>query len=415
MGTQINRIEKEYLLKIFLERKIPINVHGEKKEGSFLITHFDDSSITLKNRSEKILEFKKQESIRFFTLIDNTFFTFSSKVLKSEESTLIIENANTLCKNPERKYERINTHNMQVSFLLKGDTIELNFPKTDTFAIIEKPTKSEKFDDASISGLTKSFKEYIADKVSAYNIVMYRDKSPASLEEKIITRLGKIIWIPDTEARLPDNEPMLSSIVITEQEFAGFLRSTGTSSNLVKSEIAAFLYKKSKNNIRSEIYCPILYHEYAIGYIYVENKDKGKKDFDIDFVHYIYQFSKVLSYSLEKHGYFEEQSKNMIQYREPIIDMSAAGLLFATQSEEIDKKINLLEDIDITINIKEKKIVIGSRIMRKFKDHSTCYFGVQFLKISNADFGFLFNYLYGKPFTKEDEMLWEGGAPPPQG
>ncbi|MBN1797267.1 MAG: PilZ domain-containing protein [Spirochaetales bacterium] len=397
-----------------MERQRPINVHGEKKEGFFIITGFDDSSITLKNRSEKILTFKKQESIRFYTSIDNTFFTFTSRVIKCEESSLVIENSNTFCKNPERKYERINTHNMHVSFFLKGDTIELNFPKTDTFAIIEKPKKSEEFDDSSIAGLTKSFKEYIGGKVSEYNIVMYRDKAPACLEEKLITRLGKILWIPDTEAKLPDNDPMLSSLVITEQEFADFLSSTGTGAPLVKSEIAAFLYKKSKNNIYSEIYCPILYHEYAIGFIYVENNNKENKTFDVDFVQYVYQFSKVLSYSLEKHGYFEQQSQNMIQHQEPIIDMSAAGLLFATQSEDIDNKINLLEDIDITINIKQRKIVVGSRIMRKFKDHSTFYFGVQYLKISDADFQFLFEYLYGRSFTKRDEMIWEGGSPPPQ-
>ena len=166
MGTQINRIEKEFLLKTFLERKIPISVHVEKKQGSFILTQFDDSSITLKNRSETILKFKKEEPIHFYTSIDNTFFAFSSKVLKSEESSLTIENAGSLCKNPERKYERINTHNMHVSFFLKGETIELNFPKTHTFAIIEQPAKSEKFDDSSISGLTKSFKEHIEGKVS---------------------------------------------------------------------------------------------------------------------------------------------------------------------------------------------------------------------------------------------------------
>lgn len=243
---------------------------------------------------------------------------------------------------------------------------------------------------------------------------MYRERTPTSLEEKLITRLGKILWIPDTAGRLPDNEPMLSSIVITAQEFAEFLHNTGTTASLVKSEIAAFLYNKSKNNIYSEIYCPILYHEYAIGFIYAENNNKENKSFDVDFVQYIYQFSKVLSYSLEKHGYFEQQSQTMTRYQEPIIDMSAAGLLFATQSEEIDNKINLLEDIDITIKIKDKKIIIGSRIMRKFKDHSTFYFGVQYLKISDADFRFLFEYLYGKPFTKKDEMSWEGGSPPPQ-
>jgi hypothetical protein len=413
MGTQVNRIEKEFLLKTFLDRKIPITVHGDKKQAGMLITQYTDSDITLAGDSQTAFQFKKNEPVRLFISIDNTFFTLSSRIMDSKEKILVIENSSNFCKNPERKYERINTRNMKVSFSLKGETIELNFPKTDTFAIIEEPPKSDEFDVSSIAGLTRSFKDHMGQIAGEHNIIMFRENPPARFEETLITRIGKIFWIPNTEGELPQDDSRLSTLVVTYNELSRFLEYSGTSSSLVRSEIAAMLYKKSKSNIFAEIFCPILYHEYAIGYIYAALHKRDPKAFNVDLVHYVYQFSKVLSYSLEKHGYFKQEAGTVTKYQEPIIDLSAAGLLFASQSEDLDHRLTLLDDIDISITIDEKKIIIGSRVMRKFNDYSTYYFALQFLRISDTDFRFIFEYLYGRSFTKNDEMRWEGGSPPP--
>ncbi len=413
MGTQVNRIEKEFLLKTFLDRRIPIAVHGDKRQAMMLLTQFSETEITLETETGTRLQFRKTEPVRLFTSIDNTFFTFSSIVISCKDNSLVIENSNNFCKNPERKYERIYTLNMKVSFSLKGDTIELNFPKTDTFAIIEEPPKSEEFDITSIAGLTRAFKEHMGKIASEHNIIMFRETPPARLEETLITRLGKVLWIPNTEGELPHDDSMISTLVVTYSELSRFLEYGGTSPALVRSEIAAMLYKKSKSNIFAEIYCPILYHEYAIGYIYAVLKKRDPKAFNTDVIHYIYQFSKVLSYSLEKHGYFKQEAGTVIKYQEPIIDLSAAGLLFASQSEDIDGRLTLLDDIDISITVDDKKMIIGSRVMRKFKDYSTYYFALQFLHISDADFKFIFEYLYGRSFSKKDEIKWEGGSPPP--
>ena len=56
---------------------------------------------------------------------------------------------------------------------------------------------------------------------------------------------------------------------------------------------------------------------------------------------------------------------------------------------------------------------VGARVMRKFRDAESAYFGVLFLRIEPADFGFLYQFLYGKSFDPAQEGTWEGGAPPP--
>ncbi|RPJ04159.1 MAG: hypothetical protein EHM28_13945, partial [Spirochaetaceae bacterium] len=179
-----------------------------------------------------------------------------------------------------------------------------------------------------------------------------------------------------------------------------------------KSEVSNVYYNKAKAGIQSEIYCPVLYHEYAVGYIYVINK-KTHKPLDEEFLQYVITFAKVLSYSLEINGYYKQYKKNMVEYKMPVIDISASGLLFATRIPDLNEKIKSFLDFDITIKFMGKTVIAGSRVMRKFNDTQYFYFAAQFLKISEDQFNALFEYLYGKSFSEKDEMNWEGGIPPP--
>ncbi|MEJ2663533.1 MAG: hypothetical protein P8107_05735 [Spirochaetia bacterium] len=232
MGIHVKRIEKEFMLKTLLDRDIPVTVHGDRKQAGFFITQYSDSEIFLRPKDNPVVEFIKNEAVRLFGSIDTTYVTLSSTVLRRDDKSLIIENTDNFCKNPERKYERINTKNMKVSFMLKGNTIELNFPKTDTFAIIEEPPKSDLFDATSIADLIKSFKEHLG-KISTNNtIVMFREKPPSTPEENLITRIGKILWIPDTKGELPGENSPLSHLVISQNELTRFFESTGVAQGM---------------------------------------------------------------------------------------------------------------------------------------------------------------------------------------
>ena len=50
---------------------------------------------------------------------------------------------------------------------------------------------------------------------------------------------------------------------------------------------------------------------------------------------------------------------------------------------------------------------------RKFQDGERSYFGLQFLSIGPEDLAFLFEKLYGHPYSSEEDARWEGGTPPP--
>lgn len=413
MGTQINRIEKEFILNTILNKEIHLKVHGHKKEGRFTIKSVHEDKIVLEKADQKEIVFEKDEEIRVFVEFQNNYITFESIVIKIDGECLYIENPKVFCKNPQRKYERIKARELEVSFTIEGKSIELDFPKTETFEMIEKPEYSDSFDHTNIVDLIKGFRDYLDNIVTENKIVMFREKKPTRLEENLIVKIGKILWIPNTESGFPLNDTILPGYIIVKKDLKKYLEESGTPPFLVKSEIANILYNKVKSGVFSEIYCPILYHEYAVGYCYLSNGMNKKEMLDKDMLNYVYQFSKVLSYSLKAHGYYKQHTNSASHFTAPIIDISASGLLFTTQINELDQEIQLHKDINLTLKIDKRIIKIGSRIMRKFKDSINFYFAAQFLIVKPEDFSFVFEYIYGKPFTHEDESKWEGGAPSP--
>jgi hypothetical protein len=413
VGVQVNRIEKEFILTKLMEQEAAVSVHGRKKEALFRIESFGDETLSLRRAEPGAEEFEPRETIRVFFPFQSNYYTFDAAVEERTENGLAVTNPKSIYRDPQRKYERIKLRGVRLFFYLEGDKVELDFPKTETFTMVEKPEYSASFDPTRIGDLIASFRSSLRGRVSDVKIVMYRDKAPSTFEERLTVKLGKALWIPSTEEDLPLNDPAFAGTVIVKQEVEDFLAATGSPAYLVRSEVANLLYMKTKANITAELVCPILYHEYAVGYIHAVNRRPRAERFPQELLQEVVQFSRVLSYSLEANGYYRQHLKGRVEHDAPVLDMSASGLLFAVPGAEIEKKIDLFHDLHLHLEIEGRSLVIGTRVMRKFKDAERSYFAAQFLDVPEGDFNFLFEFLYGKPFTEEAQKQWEGGAPPP--
>jgi len=50
---------------------------------------------------------------------------------------------------------------------------------------------------------------------------------------------------------------------------------------------------------------------------------------------------------------------------------------------------------------------IESMVIRKYKDKNTYYFALKFIKMTPEDFRFLFEHIYGKPYSEKSKPIWE--------
>jgi hypothetical protein len=414
MGTEVGRIEKEFVFKSLVDDNIPCDLHGTRKELRCRFSGMSEERLEMSPLEGKLEGFEPGEEVRVFFYLKNNYHTFASHVLEVSGDRIVVEQPPGVYKNLQRKFERVKLEgDLDVSFSLHGTKVELNFPKSDRFSPVEPPEESSTFDPQRIEEVVQTFRTRMEPLVTDSKIVMLRDKMPRTWEEKTIVRLGKCLWIPSTAEDFPSRDPFPEDRVITKTDLIKLEEEGGSQAYVITSKLGNILYEKTKKDIVSELWCPVLYNEYVVGYVHVWNSGARRERLSREIFEYVQEFAKTLCYSLVTNGYFKVENSTARRYEAPIIDMSASGLLFAHTSADLVRELLVHTDLELTVKVARRTMLIGSRIMRKFKDAENAYFGVLFLRIEPEDFNFLFHFLYGKPFDPSLENTWEGGAPPP--
>jgi c-di-GMP-binding flagellar brake protein YcgR len=414
MGIKVGKIVKEFVFKSLVDQEIILEIHGNKKELSGKTEALDESMLDIRVKSGNPLLFQPGEKVRVFFLLQNNYHTFEAEIMEVESGRVKLTHPPSVYKNPQRKFERVPVDKqLIVSFSLKGKKVELNFPKSRRYIEVNEPEKTDKFDSSSIKGLMSEFRDKVEPLVSYQKIKMLRNKYPSSYEERLLADLGKMLYIPSVEEDFPAEDADAEGRIITKADLVRYEEGFETPANVITSKLGNLLYEKKKQRYYSELYCPLLYQDYLVGYIHCINKEERRESISREILDYVYEFAQVLSYALKLNGYFTISNQGEQKLAGQIIDISASGLLFAHPEEGLMTDLLIQTDLEISLKLPGKEIVVSGRVRRKYKDKNWSYFGIQFLKIKPEDVRTLFRLLYGKPYTPGDDEVWEGGAPPP--
>lgn len=407
MGIGVTRIEQEFILTAVSDKHLPVHLHGSRKEAEGVFVAVTDTEIDVELSAPA--SFKPDEKVRVFFSYFGHVMTFASHVKRVSEAKLALAYPKGVYKHLQRKYERVAASpEISVSFELESTKVELKFPKSENYTSEDAPVASDRFNPESIGELVRAFRESVASRSTDNRVVMFRDREPAGIEEATIVRTSRILYIPSTQERFPESDEELPGRIVTR----AMISIPAGEASKGERDVATLLAAKAQEGICAEIYCPVLFQQYVVGYVYLVSRDPAKR-FDGGLLRYVQEFARVLAYSLRINNYFEGVPPGPEVFEPRIVDLSASGLLFAHNSLKLKESLMIYADIVLRAQIGDRRIEIGSRVMRKYEDSNTCYYGVQFLEIQPEDFRFLFEYVYGRQLTKEDSDLWEGGAAPP--
>ena len=414
MGTEMGRIEQEFILTNIIEKKLPVKLQSGKVIVDGIFLSMDEESLLFSSSDSLISEIHEEESVTFFFAFYSHTMTFNTRVIK-EGNPLDIIVPKHIYKNLKRKFIRVSTgSNIELSFTLENARIVLDFPKTQEYESFDSELFSDGFDLSSLEELFQQFKVKAMDYAVESEIVMLRSKTPETFEEQIVTNTGKSLFITETGVPFPDKNMVDSEFVITEDMFLDKHGDEIVSYGMNLRQIEVLLKKKHESGIFAELYTPVIYHEYAIGYIRLANNSTRKQAFTNKTLNFAREFARILAFSLEKQGYFSGAELKESKYLPEIIDISASGLLFTHPEKKLSEIMGLYGDLKLILKIGSRKMEMFSRVMRKYKANDIFFYGIQFLEIVPEDFRFLFDYVYGRPFSDDDDRLWEGGAEPPE-
>lgn len=406
MIQNVSPIEKEFLIKTVVQNEQPVRFHGLSTAGIGLITTMDRSAmcVTLLNTCDNE-RFSVCEHITGYFDCHGKTYAFETTVRNSSQNQMSIDAPDKLLRSLQRKYVRVRRpRDIQVRFHLSNEDIKLDYPVCPEYIGVDETCNNPVYSGKKLPDMLGLFRNEITGKCTQYTILMFRTKKPDHFEEELISKTGKVLFIPSTGSGLPKKDPYPEGRIITEKLEESF---EDPNYFIEGSRFEKLLENKKKMGISSEIWCPIVYYQYVVGYIYVVNQSGDS--FDISMVDYVWDFSRILATQLKQTGYFTKESAmaSVPGHTPQILDMSPGGMLISIPKNEIRTQIKEGSAFSVEILLEKKKVSCTAKVCRRYEESESVSYGTTFLNLSPADLMALYEFLYRRPYTNDDPLAYE--------
>ena len=410
MATPIKRIEKDFFLKYIYDEQVQVRFSKGRSQVTMVLEKPAKEEMQFwTNRN--VYDLKEGEKITIMFDFRGQIISFPAELISYRDRTLIAKNPEFIYTNLDRSYSRVSApSDLEVRFSFTNDRYSLSFPRVNDFEAVDEETIMKNYDLANLNDLVSQMEILIRRFATGYKLTIFKDSIPFSTEERVIAATGKCLYLPQATENFPIEDPYPKKRLITEDIFKSFLRNSEVNFHNVDDAYNKFFTKKQEKGISSDLWMPILFQEYVIGYIRVWVDKQGKAPLSFGVLDSMYQFAKILAYSLKVNRYFDSGKVNNDPFDGKIIDISASGLLFSYPISRLDAA--LLPETQLTVELKTPKRTIKNKakVVRSFKDKLREYYGCNFLDTKPEDLRFLFEFIYGKPFTDKDAAFLIGNV-----
>jgi hypothetical protein len=408
MSTPVKRIEKDFLLKVLYDEQIPVMYLRNRTEYILTLTKPVKDQMVFKP-DRPVVDLKNRKKIDLMFDYRGNIVSFSAEVVSFKDDLITALAPDYLYKDLDRSYSRVQTpSDLQVEINFLGDRYSLSYPKINAYDSGDIGALVQSLDPKNLTGLIGQLASWIKGYADGYKMVIFKDVKPSTTEERVVAETGKALYLPTTMGTFPESDPYPKGRLITEEIFKRYLETTGIDFSFVDEACSRFIKAKSDEGFFSDLWVPILFQEYVIGYIHLWINKEGKLPFDFGVIDSLYQFTAILASSLKMNGYFEGGKLKTESFGGKVIDISASGLLFVYPQSPLAN--SLLPDIELSLKLTTDRRTVNTnaRIVRRYKDTTQWYFGIRFLDMAPEDMRFLFEYIYGKTFTDTDAAFLSG-------
>jgi hypothetical protein len=408
MATPIKRIEKEFFLKVLYDEQLPIIYLRNRTEYVLRVEQpARDKIYFLTDRP--IPDLKPREKINLIFDYQEKIITFTVEIAAIRENHITAAVPEFMYKNLGRSHSRVAIPpDLSVQFTFRGDRYSLSFPKITDFDSEEITEFINNLDPLDLNGLIAQIGTWIKTFANGFKLVIFKDTAPVTAEENILAETGKTIYLPSTLGTLPSVDPYPKKRLVTGDMLKRYLESAGVEEQGLDEAVTQFVRSKFGGGVFSDAWIPILFQEYVIGYIHVWVSREDLPFLTYEVMETLWQFARVLAFSLKINGYFDSGRLENEPFTGNVIDISASGLLFAYPVSELAQALRPDLELSVKLSSPKRDLDATVQIVRQYNDKTTSYFGCRFLDIAPEDIRFLFEFIYGKPFTDEDAYLLEG-------
>ncbi|MDX9959350.1 MAG: PilZ domain-containing protein [Spirochaetia bacterium] len=395
-------IELEFILKEVMRAASAVIIHGSGKSLSAVIHDFGKDFLTLdyKDGGPEVEDFKLWEEVSVYLANHEQRSTFKAKVNKIGAGRLVLGLPDKILKAPQRNAVRVPPpRNVSLSFFLQEEVVSIDCPESREYTEIDLPVLREGFDTSSMNNLVESFRRKASELVVKNGIVMFnKGRKPVSVEEEILCYYGRAILVASTMSTLPVVDPYPDGRIVTQSMVDDYER---TRSILEGSRFETARLEKALSGIVAEAWCPILYYQYVVGYVYLMNDQSRPVSLDFRAIDFSWEFARILAYKLRDSNYFRaDPDARPDPFKPGVIDFSATGCLFYLPKASFRIKLKVGAIIDLCIDTGHSELSVKGRIARRYDDKENEYYGICFVSAEDEDLSILKAALYSTGSTR---------------
>lgn len=396
MSKLVKRIEKEFFLKILYDERVPVTYYKDRAEYTLVLkTPPKDTLVFKLNRPlNNGLGVSSKISLMFTYREDSMLFDVN--VMDIRDSEIICSVPESIRKNLDRSHMRVNLPpEVQIKIAFLGDRYSFPFHRLRQYHPLL----------GSITALAR-LKEQVEALVKAYGyshkmVVFNPGHEFSSTEEQVLANTGKIVFLPVSKDGFPQNDPYNKNRIVTEELFQRYLlEETGIEGRAAEAASAKLIKDKVTAGVVSDLWVPILFQEYTVGYIRIWSTDAEKPPLDYLMIDTLYKYSEVMAQLLKDRGYFEKMKINNVPFKANVQDISVSGLLFTCPCQETSLKLMPECNLRVTVTTLNRSLDIKATVTRNYRDKGSVFVGCHFKEMSADDIRYLFECIYAKPFTE---------------
>jgi hypothetical protein len=381
MPKLVTFIEKEFILNQVQKTGSRIVCFGSGKSAEGTLKGFDKEIIRISTTALAAQSFSVMDQVSIFLSYQSQRLTFPGKIKKIAGGEIVVGLPESLVKAPQRKAVRVPPpSDLRLTFHMQNERIRIDCPESREYAELEMPALSVGFDTASIANLLDSFRDLASTMFSRSGIIMFnKGRKPETIEERLVSELGRTLLVTSMHSPLPSVDPYPEGRIITQSMADAF---EGPSIFVEGSAMERSKAEKTTEAIVSELYSPILYYQYVVGYVYLMNDEVKKTCLDYRAVDFAWEFSHILAFSLKSNNYFRlDENFKPDPYKPQIVDLSASGcqLMMPKVSFKLKLKQGSVLDLEISRGGGASSVLVKGRVARHFEDKLNQFYGVAFL------------------------------------
>jgi hypothetical protein len=403
-ATVIQGVEKDFYLKESYDGGTPLSFRFNRQEYTLKMAKDPQGPLCLQaDRPVAGLEPGSRIDVLFERY--GTKFQFSVEAAKVRGNYIIAaRKVEALRKGLKRSYVRVAPPaGLRAAFMFQEERYELEFPRLGSYEPVGQSPVSE--DLQAVAADLSSWARNVAD---GLKVADFGKEQPRRLEERLVAGTGLILYMPSHGEGLARKDPAPEGRIMTERRFLQGLARLGYGEEAAEQTLNAFIKAKAGRGVYSEVWAPIRFQEYVLGYLCLWTKaQKGKPPLNYQAVETAARHARRLACAFQAGGRFEALRKPKEPFPGRILDISASGLRFSYPPSHPGLSLPPGVELGATLETPERSVRTVVRVERRLSA-GRAEMGCRFMDMAAEDRSYLFEYLYGEPLSGEERPFLAG-------